>query len=151
MSLTVASSSNFQLIVNNALEVYRKRTKNDLLHPLATELQNCDTPSDILAVLQHQVRGLDQSRWTKWLDPTINVFLSFSQTVGTVGLVCPRSSTYPRSALMFIWQAFSPATVVFAGIGVLLSVCILDNLCVGHSNIYGFQTAKQVRAIHETL
>ena len=79
MSLTVALSSNFQLIVNNALEVYRKRTKNDLLHPLATELQNCDTPSDILAVLQHEVRGLDQSRWTKWLDPTINVFLSLRQ------------------------------------------------------------------------
>ena len=27
--------------------------------------------------------------------------------------------------LIFIWQVFSPATVVFAGIGALLSVCIL--------------------------
>ena len=31
-------------------------------------------------------------------------------------------------ALIFISQAFSPATVVFAGIGVLLSVCIFINL-----------------------
>ena len=38
---------------------------------------------------------------------------------------------YPRIeifTLIFIWQAFSPATVIFAGIGVLLSVCILYNL-----------------------
>ena len=30
--------------------------------------------------------------------------------------------------LIFIWQLFSPASVIFAGIGVLLSVCIFDNL-----------------------
>jgi hypothetical protein len=99
-----ASSSNFQILINNSLKLYHKRTKNDiLLHPLAAQLQTCDTPSDILAVLQQQVQGLDQTRssddrWTKWLDPTIHVLLTFSQTVGTVGLVCPRTSTYPRSA-----------------------------------------------------
>ena len=90
---TTASSSKFQLIINNALKLYNKRTKNDLLlHPLASELQNCESPSDILAVLLQQVQGADQSRsgddqWTKWLDPTINVLLAFSQTAGTVGLV----------------------------------------------------------------
>ena len=91
---TTASSSKFQLIINDALKVYNKRTKNDLLlHPLATVLQNCESPDDILAILQQQVQGLDQSRsgddrWTKWLDPTIHVILTFSQTAGTVGLVC---------------------------------------------------------------
>ena len=99
-----ASSSNFQLLINNALKLYHKQTKNDiLLHPLAAQLQTCDSPSDILAILQQQVQGIDQSRssddrWTKWLDPTIHVLLTFSRTVGTVGLVCPRTSTYPRSA-----------------------------------------------------
>jgi hypothetical protein len=97
------SCSNFQLIINDALKVYRKRTKNDLLlHPLAAQLQTCQSPSDILAILQQQVQGLDQSqggddRWTKWLDPTINVLLTFSQTAGTVGLVCPRTWAYSRS------------------------------------------------------
>ena len=90
---TTASSSKFQLIINDALKVYNRRTKNDLLlHPLAIEIQNCDSPSDILSVLQQQVQGPDQSkrgddRWTKWLDPTINIILAFSQTAGTVGLV----------------------------------------------------------------
>ena len=93
---TTASSSNFQLIINNALDMYKKRTKNDLLaHPLAPQLQVCDSPGAILAVLQQQVQGLDQSRtddrWTKWLDPTVNVLFAFSSTLGAgVGLVCLR-------------------------------------------------------------
>ena len=100
---TTSSSSNFQLIIDNALKVYQKRTKTDLLlHPLAAQLQTCQSPSDILAVLQGQVHGLDQSqsgddRWTKWLDPTIHVLLTFSGAVGTVGLVRPGICVYPRS------------------------------------------------------
>jgi hypothetical protein len=85
---TTSPSSNFQLIFNNALKAYEKRTKNDLLaHPLAAELQDCNSPSKILAVLHRQVQGLDQSvgsddQWTKWLDPTVNVFYMLSNTLG---------------------------------------------------------------------
>jgi hypothetical protein len=90
-----SSSSNFQLIINNALDKYKKRTKNDLLaHPLAAQLQSCDSPSAILEVLQQQVHGLDQSRsgderWSRWLDPTVNVLYALSSTLAAgVGLVC---------------------------------------------------------------
>jgi len=52
ITATVTSSTNFQLIFNYALDVYKKRTKNDLLaHILAAELQKCNSPSAILAVL----------------------------------------------------------------------------------------------------
>ena len=112
---TTASSSKFQLVVNDALKVYNKRTKNDLLlHPLAIELQNCGSPSDILAVLQQQVHGLDQSRsdndrWTKWLDPTINVLLKFSQTASTADLVCPTTCAYSRFARLYLFgRRFHP-------------------------------------------
>jgi hypothetical protein len=70
------------------LKVYEKRTNKDLLaHPLATELQNCDSPSKILAVLHQQVQGHGQSlsgddRWTKWLNPTVNVLCLLSGTLG---------------------------------------------------------------------
>ena len=86
--ITASSTSNFQLIFNNALKTYEKRTKKDLLaHPLATELQNCDSPTKILAVLHRQVQALNQSlssddRWTKWLDPTVNVLYMLSETLG---------------------------------------------------------------------
>ena len=102
--LAASSSSNFQLVINSALKVYEKRTKKDLLsHPLAAQLQACDSFSAILAILQQQVQGLDQSRaddrWTKWLDPTVNVLFSFSATVGAgVSLVSPTTCGYLRSA-----------------------------------------------------
>lgn len=97
---TSSNSNNFQLIINNALDKYKKRTKNDLLaHPLAAQLQSCNSPSAILAVLQQQVQGLDQSqssdeRWSRWLDPTVNVLYALSSTLAAgVGLVCLRTWT----------------------------------------------------------
>ncbi|KAH9046656.1 hypothetical protein EDB84DRAFT_1674038 [Lactarius hengduanensis] len=106
---TAAASSHFQLIFNAALKSYQKQTKNDLIaHPLASQLQSCDSTSAILAVLQEQVQEFDQARsgddrLTKWLIPTVNVLYAFSAAVSEgVGLV------------------FSPAKVIFAGIGVFL-------------------------------
>ena len=134
--LTASSSNNFQLIFNNALKVYEKRTKKDLLaHPLASQLQACNSPAAILAILQQQVQGLDQSRsggdrWTKLLDPTINVLYTFSATLGEgVGMVSLRIRTCLRYALIsYIWQVFSPAKVIFAGVGILLLVRIVLNI-----------------------
>ncbi|KAH8985199.1 hypothetical protein EDB86DRAFT_2387304 [Lactarius hatsudake] len=109
--LTPASSSpcSFQSILLASLRTYEKQTKKDLLsHPLAARLNTCNSPADILAVLQNQVQEFEQSRsvderLTKWLDPTVNVLYAFSATLGEgVGLV------------------FSPAKVIFAGAGVLL-------------------------------
>ena len=93
-----STSSNFQLIFDNALKAYEKRTKNDLLtHPLADQLQSCNSPSSILTVLQEQVQELNESqcdneRLTKWLDPTVEVLYALSGTLGEgVGLVSIRT------------------------------------------------------------
>jgi hypothetical protein len=86
--LASSSSSNFQLIIDNALKVYEKCTKKNLrAHPLASQIQSCDSPDAILAVLHQQVQGLDQSRssddrWTKWLDPTVSILYALSGTIG---------------------------------------------------------------------
>jgi hypothetical protein len=91
---TASSSNTYQLIFNNALKEYEKRTKQDLLaHPLAAQLQSCDSPSAIIDVLQQQIQEINQSRssddkFTKWLDPTVNVLYALSATLGEgVGLV----------------------------------------------------------------
>ena len=91
---TPSSSSNFQEIFSAAVKAYEKRTKKDLLaHPLACQLQACNTPASILALLQGQVDDLDRAkttdeRLTKWLSPTVNVLLTFSATIsGGVSLV----------------------------------------------------------------
>ncbi|KAH9007995.1 hypothetical protein EDB84DRAFT_1676770 [Lactarius hengduanensis] len=91
---TPSSSSDFQAIFYASLKVYEKKTKKDLLaHPLLAQLQTCNSPANILAVLRGQVQQFEQStcgndKLTKWLNPTVNVF--------------------------------SPAKVIFAGAGVLL-------------------------------
>ena len=90
-----STSSKFQPIFDNALKVYQKRTKKDLLtHPLADRLKDCNSASSILAVLQEQVQELNEPRRrnTKWLDPTVNVVHAFSETLGEgVGSVCSRT------------------------------------------------------------
>ena len=134
--LVPTTSSNFQLIFNNALKAYEKRTKKDLLaHPLAAELQDCKSPSKILAVLHQQARGLDQSpsgddRWIKWLDPTVNVLYMLSETLGEgISLVSHKHELIRDLQSHVYWQVFSPVKVIFAGVGVLLSVRIsLDNM-----------------------
>ncbi|KAH9162308.1 hypothetical protein EDB89DRAFT_2234739 [Lactarius sanguifluus] len=106
---TTTASSRFQDIFNAALKSYQKQTNKDLIaHPLASQLQSCDSISAILVVLQDQVREFDQAhggdeRLTKWLIPTVNILYAFSAIVSEgVNLV------------------FSPAKVIFAGIVFLL-------------------------------
>ncbi|KAI9434804.1 hypothetical protein H4582DRAFT_2100757, partial [Lactarius indigo] len=106
---TTPSSSNFKIIFEKAIKEYDKKAKHNLIaHPLATQLQPCDSPAAILTILQEQVDQFKQSRTAderlhKWLNPTINVLYAFSQTLGEgIGL------------------AFSPAKAIFAGAGVLL-------------------------------
>ena len=88
------SESRFHTIFQAALRSYQQQTKKDLLeHPLASQLQSCNSNTAIRALLQAQVREFDKShsgdeRLTKWLDPTVNVLCAFSAAVsGGVGLV----------------------------------------------------------------
>src|SRR6266702_1049768 len=85
---TAAASSRFQAVFNAALRSYEQQTKKDLIaHPLASQLQTCDSTSAIPAVLQDQVREFDQSRsgderLTMWLNPTVAVLCAFSAALG---------------------------------------------------------------------
>jgi hypothetical protein len=89
-----SSSSNFQTIVNASLESYEKQTENKLLtHPLAAQLQSCDSPTAIVSILQDLIQQFDRrrrsdQRLTNWFKPTVNVLYAFSSTLGQgVGLV----------------------------------------------------------------
>ena len=98
--LASSSSSSFQSIINAALKSYEQQTKKDLLaHPLAAQLQSCDSPSDILTVLQDQAHEFGRSQsangtQSRWLISTVNVLYAFSATLGEgVGLVSLVSCT----------------------------------------------------------
>jgi Sec7-like guanine-nucleotide exchange factor len=93
---TATSSTNFETIFTAALKSYNKKTKKDIAsHPLATELQSCHSSTAILAVLRAQVQANDQAqsadeKWTKWLDPTVNVVSAFSAVLNVAGPVITR-------------------------------------------------------------
>ncbi|KAI9430024.1 hypothetical protein H4582DRAFT_2087728 [Lactarius indigo] len=85
--------SRFQDIFNAALKSYQKQTEKDLIaHPLASQLESCNSISAIFIVLQDQVREFNQARSgderaTKWLIPTVNLLYSFSAAISEgVGL-----------------------------------------------------------------
>ena len=148
-STTTASSSgsNFRAIFVAALKAYEKKTKTDLhTHPLAIQLQSCQSSSDILAVLHDKVNESDQStshnkRLSSWLDPTINILYAFSSTVVQgVGLVSLNWSPMSTVCLYLFLQIFSPAQVISAGVGVLFLVKIILVTFV-----QGFLTVMYVR------
>jgi hypothetical protein len=131
-STSAILQSNFMSIFNASLESYKRKTKNDLAsHPLLPSLQSCESPEAVLTILRDQVPAFSQSRngddrLTKWVTPTVNVLYSFTETIGQgVGLVSIKTFRRGISALIFYLQAFPPASVIFAGIGVLLSVSVL--------------------------
>jgi len=89
-----ASRTNIDSVFNAALRTYNKKTGKDITsHPLATELQSCDSPDAILALLQRQIPTPDPSQsgdetFAKCLVPTVNVLYTLSDTLGEgVGLV----------------------------------------------------------------
>ena len=89
-----SSSNNFQSVLDAALEAYEKKTKTKLLdHPLAAQLQSCDSPTAVLSVLQELIQQFDRrrssdERLSSWLGPTVSVLYAFSSTLGQgVGIV----------------------------------------------------------------
>ena len=130
---TSTSHTNFVHIFNTALESYRRKTKKDLAsHPLLPSLQHCGSPEAILSVLREQIPTFNQPQdrddeILKWAVPTVKVLNAFSDTLSkVVGLVnISMLHCEGISILIFISQAFPPADIIFAGIGVLLSVSVL--------------------------
>jgi hypothetical protein len=87
---TASSSSNFRSILDDALNNYKRKTKNDLLaHQLTAQLQYCDSPAAILDVLnsKYDIQQFIQSQSgsgssKQWLNSTVTVLCAFSAALG---------------------------------------------------------------------
>jgi len=104
---STASLSNYQAIFDRSLEAYKKKTGKDLTKdPLLHRLENCNSSDAVLTILRAQILEPDQpqssrSRLTTWLDPTVNVLIAFSTTVGTlVGQVSLEESQILQSYIV---------------------------------------------------
>jgi hypothetical protein len=82
------SSSNYDIIFDNALKAYKNKTGKDLTSdPLFPRLETCSSPDSVLDALREQVPNFDQpgtrnDRLMNWLNPTVNVLYAFSTTIG---------------------------------------------------------------------
>ena len=83
-SNTASTSSNFEVLFSAALEKYTKQTgKNLRNHPLASEVDSCDSPDSTLRIFQEQAKAFDEFRrgdtkLFKWLKPVVNVLHALS-------------------------------------------------------------------------
>ena len=73
-------------LASGSLKSMRKR-QSFLMHPLMAQLQTCNSPTDILAVLRNQVQHFEKSTFgddklTKWLHLTVNMLYAFSSAIG---------------------------------------------------------------------
>ena len=148
------SYSNIDAIFNAALRTYKNKTGKDITtHPLATELQSCNSPDAILAVLRRQMATPDRPQnadetFAKYLLPTVNVLYTLSDTLGEgiCLVIITILSLRSNCALTYFPQVFSPAKVIFAGIGVLLLVSYLLSHRAAHFDTWYLQAVKDVNA-----
>ena len=88
------STDNFTAIFNAASTEYRRLTGKSLdTHPFAAQFDTCQTPDAISNILRTQAQAFAKyhegdERLMTWLDPTIHILLTFSDTLGEgIGLV----------------------------------------------------------------
>lgn len=115
MSL-IASTANFQSVLDAALDCYFKQTGVDITkHPSAEKLQDCLSPEDVIQLLLEGETAFKDYRdkYRNLIDhlrPVVRIVYAFSEILG---------------------EAFQPTKVIFVGLDVLLSVRI-SHLRISH-------------------
>ena len=106
-----SSSSSFQPLFNAALQDYAKKTGTKLDdHPLAKQLEHCDSVDSISSVLQehaqrfHEFRGEDGKIMTS-LKSTVHILYTLSTSavlVEGIGIVCSKVALRQSLSLMCV-------------------------------------------------
>ncbi len=103
-----SGSSRFQVIFDSALRDYETQTGTTLAnHPLAQQLQTCQTVESISDLLQEQARGLSEYRGSDKILKSLKSVVSFLSKVTSTAalgrhfsLVCPRLPNVCPTSLM---------------------------------------------------
>jgi len=121
------SASGFTSMFQTACDEYQRLTGQDpSAHPFSKELENCNSPGDVLNVLRERSYAVtrfrtDDEKLLVWLNPIVHVLFAFSTMLGEgIGLVSVSISV--SLCLDTASQPFSPAKTIFTGIVVLLGV-----------------------------
>ena len=128
----LSSSSSFQALFAAALHDYESRTGiSPVNHPFAKQLEECDSLDSIIDILREQAKRFrevkgDSGKLMKSINCSVDALyiLSISTVLGEgIGVVRPKL-LYAFLFLIVILQPFPPAKAIFAGIAILLAVCL---------------------------
>ena len=110
---TDTSISNLTSIFEAAAKQYKKLTKKDLhTHPFAAQFDTCDSPGAVLDVFRKQAQAFDEfhrgdDRLIRWLDPTVNILFTCSETIGEGLALVVCLDTFPPSVPPLLDTYFS--------------------------------------------
>ena len=163
-----STASDFETLLNAALDKYTKQTGTDLRsHPLADKIDNCDGPDSILDIFQEQAQAFVEFRaqafvefrngdtkLLKWLRPVVNVLhaLSTNSVLSDIGILV--------SAAMFHIIHSRTRTFDSSGVSSLngdffrhwdSSICAYLPRYFCPTYIRDYQVAKYVRASYDAL
>jgi Lon protease-like protein len=78
-------SSRFRVLFEAAVQQYEKQTEITLAtHPLAEQLQNCDSVDSVIAVLQEQARAFSEFRESDRIIKSLEGVVSVLSTISAV-------------------------------------------------------------------
>lgn len=101
-------SARIQVILEASLQVYEKQTGIPLArHPLAEQLQHCDSVESVTAILQEQVHAHSEFRGSDRIIKSLNSFVSTLSMLSAsvnLGLVRPKVLMGYSMSLMFIYS-----------------------------------------------
>ena len=142
----------FQVLFESALKDYENKTGIPLAnHPLAEQLQNCQSVESVTAVLHEQARAFSKFRGSDKIMKSLNSVVSVLSTISAtaalgldIAMVCSwiPIGYYTTHFLTPIRQSISPADAIHTGLAVLLAVCVsFVSTCVflSHSSMSGIQ------------
>ena len=137
MSQPSLSSTTLRVLFDAALQDYKDKTGNALAdHPIAKQLETCESVDSIIAILQEQARSFREFRENdgklmKALNSSVDVLCTPSISCAlneAIGLVVRRKAFITVPCSRWFLQPFPPAKAIFAGFGILFDVCLSFNL-----------------------
>jgi len=129
-----SESAGFQARFDPALQAYEKKTGVSLAqHPLAIELQSCDTVEAITALFQDQAQAFSDFQGSDKIMKSIKMTVSILSKIASVnafGLVRQKGLTACLACLTFYLQTTPPAKAIQACLAILLDVrAVLQSIC----------------------
>ena len=130
-----SGSVRYRSIFESALKAYENKTGITLLeHPLSVQLRTCDTAESIAALVQQQASALTgieiqgKDRVMISIKNTVSISIKLYATASldyAVGLVCQKFAHGMFHISDGFTQPLPPPKAIYAGLAILLVVCVL--------------------------